>query len=417
MTLLQSLKSMPRTSWVLAIATFINRAGTMVLPFMALYLTKTLNFPVGRAGFVLTLYGVGALLVAPVAGRLCDRYGPVLIMKLSLFASAIVMFLFPMAHTYGAVIVATMLLSLSVEMFRPASMATVSRVVEPKMLKPAFAVQRTAINLGMSIGPALAGFLATFSFLWLFFIDGITSVFAGIVLVFTMANLKAIPKTPEPTSTIPGGAPVFRDSRLLIFMAAVIPIGIVFFQHMSAMPLFMVENLHFSPAFYGLMFTINTGVIVFLEVPLNHVTSHWTHRRALVLGTILCAIGFGSLAFVSEIIGVIATVLIWTFGEMILFPSMSAYVAHIAPEHSQGKYMGFYMMAFSVAFMIGPWAGTQVLEHFGPFILWTSMFALGAASAAIFWILTADAGSIETTKTLTQSALSEEAAAEEIISH
>jgi MFS family permease len=398
MTLLQSLRSMPRTSWVLAIATFINRAGTMVLPFLALYLTKTLNFPIGRAGFVLTLYGLGALLTAPVAGRLCDRYGPVLIMKLSLFASAVVMFLFPVAHSYGAVIAATLLLSVTVEMFRPASMATVSRVVEGKMVKQAFAVQRAAINLGMSIGPAMAGFLATFSFLWLFLIDGITSVLAGFVLVFTMANLKAVPK--EPDLKAKGGAPVFRDPALLIFMAAVIPVGIIFFQHMSAMPLFMVENLHFSPAVYGLMFTINTGLIVFLEVPLNHVTSHWTHRRNLVLGTVLCAIGFGSLAFVTDIIGVVATVLVWTFGEMILFPSMSAYVAHIAPEHSQGKYMGFYMMAFSVAFMIGPWAGTQVLEHLGPVILWNSMFVLGAASATIFWILTANAGPIETTETI-----------------
>lgn len=382
MKLFESLRSLPRACWTLAIATFINRAGTMVLPFMTIYLTRQLHFTIGRAGFILTLYGLGAFFTAPVAGRLCDRFGPVLIMKVSLFSSALLMLLFPTATTFPRVIVFTMLLAFTVEMFRPANMATISAVVEGPMLKPAFAVQRAAINLGMSIGPAVAGFLATVSFLWLFLVDGITSIVAGIVLIFTLPAIVAIKKKPDPEAPAAGSA--FRDRRLLLFLAAVIPIGIVFFQHMSAMPLFMVENLHLSPAVYGLMFTINTGLIVFLEVPLNHATTHWSHRFSLVIGTILCAAGFGLLVFATNVVAVMATVVVWTFGEMILFPSMSAHVADIAPEHKQGRYMGFYMMAFSLAFMVGPWAGTQVLEHFGATILWSSMFVLGAISALLF---------------------------------
>lgn len=391
MTLRESLRALPRPTWALAIATFINRAGTMVLPFMTLYLTRNLHFTVGQAGFVLTLYGLGALFTSPIAGRLCDRFGSVLMLRVSLFSSAVLMFLFPLARTFTSVIVATLVLSVAVEMFRPAGLSTVSQLVEPVMFKPAFAVQRTAINLGMSIGPAVAGYLATISFLWLFLIDGATSILAGVVLLLSLAPIKK--KTPDTKADTVNNSGlsdsmVLQDRRLLLFLAGVIPVGIIFFQHMSAMPLFMVENLHLSPAVYGLMFTINTGLIVFLEVPINHATSHWPNRRSLILGTILCAAGFGSLVFASGVVSVSATVVLWTSGEMILFPSMSAYVADIAPDQRQGKYMGYYMMAFSLAFMIGPWAGTQVLEHFGPTILWSSMFALGAVAALLFGQLT-----------------------------
>ena len=110
------------------------------------------------------------------------------------------------------------------------------------------------------------------------------------------------------------------------------------------MPLYMVRDLKMSEKIYGLMFTLNTLLIVALELPINLATVHWSSRKSLVLGTILCAIGFGGLAFATNIIRVMITVVVWTFGEMILFPAMSAYVAHIAPPHKQGMYMGFYVM-------------------------------------------------------------------------
>jgi predicted MFS family arabinose efflux permease len=73
MNIWRSLKGLPRDVWILALATLINRAGTMVLPFLVLYLTRELGFSASRAGFVLGVYGAGALVAAPISGRLTDR--------------------------------------------------------------------------------------------------------------------------------------------------------------------------------------------------------------------------------------------------------------------------------------------------------------------------------------------------------
>ena len=97
----------------------------------------------------------------------------------------------------------------------------------------------------------------------------------------------------------------------------------------------------------------------------------------------LFAIGFGALALIVSPAGVIATVIVWTFGEMLLFPAMAAHLGDIAPVNRRGTYMGAYSMSMSLAFTLGPWAGTQLLGTFGPLGVWSSMFVLGALAAVL----------------------------------
>jgi MFS family permease len=135
---------------------------------------------------------------------------------------------------------------------------------------------------------------------------------------------------------------------------------------------------------YGFLFTINTIMIIIIEIPLNSAMANWSYRRTLVLGSILFGAGFGALALARTFIEVALTVMIWTFGEMILFPGMSALVSELAPEGRKGEYMGLYMMTFSVAFMLGPWLGTLAFEKYGATIFWTGNLIVGILSAVLF---------------------------------
>jgi predicted MFS family arabinose efflux permease len=106
-------RNFPRDLWVLFITTLINRAGNMVLPFLVLYLTRELHFSVTQAGFMIALYGVGAMITAPLSGMLCDRYGADRILKISLFLSGIVMVTFPFVHSLAGVFLITLLLAIT----------------------------------------------------------------------------------------------------------------------------------------------------------------------------------------------------------------------------------------------------------------------------------------------------------------
>ncbi|MGH9804844.1 MAG: MFS transporter, partial [Candidatus Acidiferrales bacterium] len=290
------------------------------------------------------------------------------------------------------------------EAVRPAALAAVAGLAAPSQRRAAFALIRLAVNLGMSVGPAVGGFLAVVSFRALFWADSVTSLLAGAVLLLwplhvarragsaaalleepvdVARDIEAESATP-PTAAVPSDVlGVLRDPRLVYFLLALIPVFIVFFQLTSAMPLFLVQHLGLPKSLFGLIFTLNTLLIVAVEVPLNLAMAHWRHRHALALGAMLYAVGFGALALVTTQPAILATVVIWTFGEMILLPTSAAYIAEIAPPGKQGECMGVYSMTFSLAFAVGPWLGATVLQQFGPEVLWVAVFVSGCVSALL----------------------------------
>lgn len=405
----RGLRGLPREIWVLFAVALVNRAGTMALPFLVLYLTRVREMPAGDAGLALVVYGVGALCTAPLSGRLSDWAGPVRVMQASLFLSGLLLVVFPFVRGLVPILAITLAWSLAGEAFRPACLACVSDLVASDRRKSAFAVIRLAVNLGMSVGPAIGGLLAVVSFPALYLVDGATSILAGIVLTFSAwpVAARSSPIRHLLQTAAPEGAADFApaegidiaaasrparllaDRRLLWFLAAMIPVMVVFFQHATSFPLFLVQELRMPETAYGMMFPINTLLIVILEVPLNLAMARWPHGPALALGALLCGAGFGALAFARGIAGIAATVVIWTFGEMILLPGSAAYAADIAPRDRRGQYMGLYSMTFSAAFAFGPWIGIQVFDRFGGATLWGAAFACGILSAAMMWRLQA----------------------------
>ncbi|HXX29424.1 MAG TPA: MFS transporter, partial [Myxococcaceae bacterium] len=137
------------------------------------------------------------------------------------------------------------------------------------------------------------------------------------------------------------------------------------------------------------LFTVNTLLIVFTEVRLNTVTGHWPFARALAIGALLATLGFAALGVARSILAVALTVVIWTVGEMILFPTASAYFAEISPPSRRGEYLGYYTMAFGVAFSLGPWLGTLALERWGGVTLWA---LCGLAGMISVWMLSRVSG-------------------------
>ncbi len=399
----QGLAGLPADAWVLAGATLINRSGSMVLPFLVLYLTQYVGMSPSLSGMMLAVYGGSSLVASPVFGNLSDRFGPVRVMRFTLVASGLLLLVYPVAHHLAAIVGVTVVLAVVTEGFRPASMAMYSDLVAPERRKPAFALARLAINLGMSVGPAMGGFLAERSFLYLFWVNGATTLAAAAVILlwpFGRRAHHALGTTVGPTPLTGGAAALaaaevdgetqaaagsaWKDRHFLAFLTAVFPLTLVFFQHMGPMALYLVDGLHLSKQAYGWMFTINTLMIVFLEVPLNTAMAHWPHGKALALGAVLTAIGFGGLAFAQDMSLVVVTTVIWTFGEMVLFPTMAAYVADAAPPLRRGQYMGVYTMTFGLAFAVGPWLGTLLLVHLGGGALWGAAFLVGLLAAFLF---------------------------------
>jgi len=385
----KGLKNIPHNVWLLAIAALINRAGTMVFPFLAIYLIKIIGLSAGQAGLVIAVYGFGGLITAPVMGKLSDKLGALRVMKGSLFLTGIMLFGFSFLSNIYVILLYTFVWSIIGEAFRPANMSLISSETDSDQRKMAFTLNRLAVNLGMSVGPVVGGFLSMISFHLLFYVDGITSILAVLFLTFShfherkpvmengkgkMEDGKSKMENVIEDDDMVHRRNILHDKRFLLFVISLLPVTIVFFQHMGSLPIYLIRDLGFKETFYGFMMFVNTGLIILVEVPLNNAMSAWDDKKAIALGAVLCAIGFGLMAYCTTSSLIILTVIIWTFGEMIFFPSTASYVSKISPAKQSGEYMGYFQMTFSFSLMIGPWLGNEVLDIFGPVTLWFGAF-------------------------------------------
>ena len=384
----KGLKGLPHDMWALFFTSLINRSGTMVIPFLALYLTKKIGVSPAEAGAALLVYGAAAFIAAPLTGKLSDNIGSIKVMKFALYGSGVLFFIFSFITNYNWILVAIFFLAAVNESFRPANLSLITEIVAPSQRRMAFALNRLAINAGMSIGPVIGGFLTLIDYHYLFYANAVASIAAGIYFSSVKWSSLSSEKAVEPLEDkLRVKFAILNDKYFLFFLLAVIPANLVFFQHLGALPLYIVDDLSYTTAVFGLFGAINTVIIIFLEVPLNNWMNDTPYRKSLIIGALLAGIGFGGFAIATTTFPLIIAIIVFTFGEMIFFPVTAAYTSEIAPVDRRGEYMGYYQMTFSFAFSAGPWLGTVVYQNYGSVILWSGAFVFGLITAALMFFV------------------------------
>jgi predicted MFS family arabinose efflux permease len=377
---------LPREVWLLALGTLVNRAGTMVLPFLSLYLTVRLRFSVAEAGLVLGMWGVGSMAGSYLGGRLADRFGPLRVQVGSLLAVGAGFLLLSRLEGLAAVAVAVLAVSTVGDAFRPALLVAAATFSPVAVRTRALALVRLATNLGVAVGPALGGALAVKHYAWLFAGDAATCWAAALVLWLTLRRVApgavAAPAEPEAGARSP-----WRDRPYLAFLALVVGWGMVFMQIWSTLPLYWRLHYGLSEAAIGLLLAFNPAVIVLFEMVLVRAVEHLSPLRVLALGTALIGAGFAATPFGRGVAWAVVTVAVWTLGEMLSLPLTNAVAGHRAPAGVSGAYMGAYTLAFSTAFVLGPTTGTAIFQAFGGDALWLGAGSLAALLAVAFRLL------------------------------
>lgn len=377
---------------MLSVVILINRIGAMVVPFLSIYMTQALNFSIKETGYVLSFFGIGAVIGSWLGGWLTDKFGYFNIQSISLFLVVPVYFVLPELTSVESLSVGVLILSTFAEIFRPANSVAIAYYARSSNLTKAFSLNRMAINLGFSIGPALGGILASISYYWLFYGNALGSLLAGIVFYiyfnrrktkFPKQNKKKIPKTLKVKVASP-----YRDKNMLIFSFLCALYAICFFQLLTTLPLFYKEIHHLSEAQIGLILGYSGLFIVLLEmIIVQYADKKLSISQVLITGTLLCGLSFVLLNLNSSILILYLSISVLCVSEILAMPFMSTVIVKNSVEANRGAYMGLYSLSFSTAHIFSPFLGTLTIEYFNFETLWWSTGALSILISIGFYFL------------------------------
>jgi predicted MFS family arabinose efflux permease len=383
----EAFSGLPKPVWLLAAASLVNRSGTMVLPFLVLFLTERRGFTTAQAGQTLAFYGLGGAAGTYLGGWLCDRLDARRVMGGSLLLTGAGFLLLGGLQTRPAILAAMFFLSLVAEAFRPANSAAIAAASPPAVRIKAFALYRLAINLGMTLGPAIGGFLAARDYAWLFRVDGGTCALAALLLwFFFRREVRAVDRGERRAAAAAERSP-WRDGPFMAMAVLMFVLAIVTFQVTSTFPLTLRDLHGLNASRIGVAMAINTLIIVVFEMILMHRLGARDPLKVVALGSFLFCFGMGLLPWGRGFAYVAFTVAVWTVGEMLTFPVLSGVVANRAGEANRGRYMAIFTLSFEGAFVIAPLAGTWIYQRFGPRTLWNAATGVGVVLFAGYWAL------------------------------
>ncbi|HFK5507042.1 MFS transporter [Elizabethkingia anophelis] len=379
---------------MLSIVMLINRSGSMVLPFLGVYMTDQLEFSIKESGIVLSFYGVGSVIGSWLGGYFTDKFGEYRVQSTSLFLSAPLFLLIPIFTSVEGMALIILLQSIISETFRPANSVAITKYARPENLTRAFSLNRMAINLGFSIGPALGGILSSVSYELLFITNAVGAIIAGIFYVrFFRKRHKIYQKKMKEKSMVKDilekERSPYRDSPFLVYCLLCAIFSVCFFQFFNTIPIFYKEVAHLDQKSIGYILGYSGFIIVVLEMlVVNFADKYLTIAKTLLYGILMCAAAYAMLAINHHISLIMLSISILSVGEILVLPFMSTITALRSGKTNQGAYMGLNGMTFSISFIITPLLGTSVASDLGFNTLWIgSGVVLALAAIAMYFVV------------------------------
>ncbi|MGH3046792.1 MAG: MFS transporter [Gaiellaceae bacterium] len=386
---------LPRSVWILNGGGLANAVGNgIAYPFIAIYLHEVRDFSLPTTGLVLAVIGGAGLLAGPLIGIVVDRIGGRATLAGALVLMAVGFGSFPLIREPWHAVLATSVAGVGNAGFWPSQSALLAGLAPQARRHGAFALQRVTRNLGIGLGGLVGGLIATTadptSFTVLFLVD------AASFLVF----VAVLPLVPEPEITRDGDAVAaggyVEVLRHRVFLG-IVGLNVVFvaagYAQFELLPLFAKTEAGVSELGIGVIFFINTAVIVLAQLPLAKLLEGRRRMKALAAMTVLWASAWLVVlaggawldAIAAAAVFALAAV-VFGLGECFQGPVQGALVADLAPPHLRGRYMAVSTNSWDLGFLLGPAVGGFVLGA-EPLALWplaaTACLAAGALALTL----------------------------------
>ena len=391
----RDLKGMPDQFWVLTLGIFIYvGAAALAFPFEAIYLRRYLGTSMTMIGVV---FGLVPLAVMPLqfwGGQLTDRIGRRVVIMLSVLVGVVWFVGFAyVTEVWQVAALVALESALGWPLFQTASNAMVADLLPPDRRQQGFGVTRVAMNLGVVIGPALAGLAlgwgATFRELFLAAAAGCTlMVVIMAIWIRESRPASALLRVKHvDTKGRSGYRRVFHDRVFIIFcLVAVLPV-FCFGNFGSIYAVYITTFLGVSNSEWGYLLALNAGIVAVVQYPLVSALRFRNRMVLLAMASALLALGLGGSAFAGPLWSLVILISVLSVGEMLLSPVAAAEVADLAPEAVRGRYMGVWTVVWNGGAALGPAFGGWAMDSLGGREAFVALLVVGLAGAVLFLAL------------------------------
>lgn len=372
---------MPRWIWILLAGSFVGSVGVMVELFLTLYLVESRDLPVGQAGLLAGLSGVGIIAGNLFGGSIGDRFGLRLTLQGSTVASIPLLLAVPPSPlvSLGPVLLA---LGFAQGVYRPVSAALITSSLPADVRRQAVAWLRVSWNAGAVIGPPLGALVVAWRFDMIFVVEAVALVFLLISVAFVPRAAGAISEVVVRRST---WSALRADPRMILLLGTIVLVDASYRFAYTAVPL-QLRDLDAPHWVYGLTVSVNGILIVLMEPWLAAKLRHVAATRLLGCGFVLVGAGWALLIPVQGIALVFVGILVVTVGEMLYKPTATAHAADRAPVGMHGRYQSLYAAASISGTFTAP-AIVGISYPIDPALTWAvgAGLAITAALLLLLW--------------------------------
>ena len=382
----------PYQFWLLFWGMLISSTGVSIIwPFLTIYIRESLDISLTTVAGLITLNSFMILAASLVVGPVTDKVGRKWIMVLSLAASSISLFLMSHASTLTQFAVLMAIRGAFTPLYRIGADAMVADMIAPEKRMEAYSLMRMINNVGVALGPMIGGFITAISYALGFYAAAIIlfvfSLLAAVFLSETLVKQEQTVSSPKTTKDLTGYGAVLKDIPFLVFSGSFTITKMAPALVFVLLSVYVKENFQIPESQFGFMMATNATMVVLFQYLVSKVAKRVSPNLVLIIGSILYAIGVGSMAWDTNFWSFIFSIIIMTTGELLVAPTATTMVARFAPSDMRGRYMGVYWLTVGVSKGLAPLIGGLLNDHISPVAIWYGGLVMGLVGAVGFSIL------------------------------
>ncbi|MGE7622773.1 MDR family MFS transporter [Viridibacillus sp. NPDC096237] len=362
---------MPKSVWLLIIGMLVNVTGSSFLwPLNTIYMHDHLGQSLSVAGLVLMANSAAGVVGNLLGGYLFDRYGGYKAIMFGIIVTILGLIGLTIWHGWPHYVWFLTLIGFSGGVVFPSMFAMVG-TAWPEGGRRGFNAIYLAQNLGVAIGPALAGVVASYSFDYLFSANLLMYIVFFFIAFYGFRSMGE--QSMGPTSVVSESKHVKDKSSfiaLLILSSGFLFSWIAYSQWTTTISSY-TQDLGISLKQYSLLWTVNGLLIVIGQPLINPIVKKLEHlmKAQLVLGIAIYIISFIVVSFAESFQMFMVAIIILTFGEMFVWPAIPTIASALAPKGRDGFYQGIVNSAAMIGRMVGPFIGGVLADQLGMHIM------------------------------------------------